>query len=146
MSRSYGSQLSAPPVGVGEHPGALLGFPRSGPGSLVALPRRVVALCVDWFIAMGIAALLVHGGAVATATLGVWFVVGLLTVAAFGFTPGQFFLGLRVIRADATCAVGFARAFVRQVLLVFVIPALFTDSDGRGMHDRATGTALVRSR
>lgn len=146
MSRSYGSQLSAAPVAVGEYHGALQSLPRSGVGSLVGLPRRVVALCVDWFVAMGIAALLVHGGAVATVTLAVWFVIGLATVAVFGFTPGQFFLGTRVVRVDAHCGVGFARALVRQVLLVFVIPGLFTDSDGRGMHDRATGTALVRMR
>jgi hypothetical protein len=52
---------------------------------------------------------------------------------------------MRVARVDADAPVGFVRALVRQVLLVFVVPALFADSDGRGMHDRATGTGLVRS-
>jgi uncharacterized RDD family membrane protein YckC len=79
-------------------------------------------------------------------TLGVWLVIGVGAVTLFGFTPGQFFLGLRVARIDGPVSVGFVRALVRSLLLMFVAPALFTDGDGRGMHDRATGTALVRSR
>ena len=46
------------------------------------------------------------------------------------------------IGPGAALPVGIVRALARQVLLVFVIPALITDLDGRGMHDRATGTAL----
>jgi hypothetical protein len=33
---------------------------------------------------------------------------------------------------------------VRTALLCLFFPALFSDSDGRGMHDRAAGTAIVR--
>ena len=47
---------------------------------------------------------------------------------------------------NTAAPVGFLRALARQVLLIFVVPALFADSDGRGMHDRATGTGLARSR
>ncbi|MBF6330253.1 RDD family protein [Nocardia transvalensis] len=152
MGRITGSWLSGPNAAdpgdpaPGEYPGELLGLPESGAGSLASMMRRIVALFVDWFIAMGIAALIVRGGSVNTVTLLVWFVIGIVTVTLFGFTPGQFFLRLRVIRIDAAVPVGFVRALARQVLLIFVVPALFTDSDGRGMHDRATGTALVRSR
>ena len=152
MARITGSWLSGPNAAdpnepsPGDYPGELLGLPQSGAGSLVSMMRRIVALFVDWFVAMGIAALIVRGGSVNTLTLLVWFVIGIVTVALFGFSPGQFFLRMRVIRVDAAAPVGFVRALVRQVLLIFVVPALFTDSDGRGMHDRATGTALVRSR
>ena len=31
-----------------------------------------------------------------------------------------------------------------QLLLAFVIPALFMDADGRGLHDRLSFTAVVR--
>ncbi|MFJ1461302.1 RDD family protein [Nocardia wallacei] len=152
MARITGSWLSGPNAadpdqpGTGEYPGELLGLPKSGAGSLVSLLRRIVALFVDWFIAMGIAAIIARGGSINTLTLLVWFVIGVVTVTLFGFTPGQYFLRLRVIRVDAEATVGVVRALARQVLLIFVVPALFTDSDGRGMHDRATGTALVRSR
>ena len=36
------------------------------------------------------------------------------------------------------------RALMRGVLLAFVIPALFMDGDGRGLHDKVTSTAVVR--
>jgi uncharacterized RDD family membrane protein YckC len=32
------------------------------------------------------------------------------------------------------------------VLLALLVPALIWDRDGRGMHDKAAGTALVRTR
>jgi hypothetical protein len=38
------------------------------------------------------------------------------------------------------------RALARQLLIVFLVPPLINDTDGRGLHDRATGTALVRTR
>ncbi|OOK67959.1 putative conserved membrane protein [Mycobacterium kansasii] len=36
------------------------------------------------------------------------------------------------------------RLVARGLLIALVIPPLFTDSDGRGLHDRLTGTAVVR--
>ncbi len=79
-------------------------------------------------------------------TLIIWFVVGVVTVALFSFTPGQFLAGLRSLASTRPVRVGFVRALARQMLIVFVVPATVTDVDGRGMHDRATGTALVRTR
>jgi hypothetical protein len=38
------------------------------------------------------------------------------------------------------------RAVVRTALLILLIPALLVDADGRGLHDRATQTAVVRDR
>ncbi|WP_433492114.1 RDD family protein [Nocardia grenadensis] len=150
MARITGSWLSGPPVAPGtgsdDFAGAGLGLPREGAGSLPGMFRRVVAMLVDWLIAVGISALIAQGMPASSVNLGLWFVIGVAAVTLFGFTPGQYFLRIRVARVDAEAPVGFLRALGRQVLLVFVIPALFTDADGRGMHDRATGTAVVRSR
>lgn len=151
MARITGSWLSGPSADSGEpatseFPGEHLGLPKTGAGSLAGMGRRIAALFVDWLIALGIAALIVRGGSASSLTLLIWFVIGVGAVTLFGFTPGQYFLRLRTIRIDAPAPVGFVRALARQVLLIFVVPALFTDADGRGMHDRATGTALVHSR
>ncbi|WP_281917017.1 RDD family protein [Nocardia sputorum] len=151
MARITGSWLSGPPADSGgpatsEFPGAQLGLPKTGGGSLAGMGRRIAALFVDWLIALGIAALITRSGSASSLTLLIWFVIGVGAVTLFGFTPGQYFLRLRTVRIDAPAPVGFVRALARQVLLLFVVPALFTDADGRGMHDRATGTALVRSR
>lgn len=129
--------------------GEFLGFPQEGPGSLVGSGRRIAALLVDWVMAVGVASLITgdfFDGMTSTVTLMVWFAVGVVTVALFNFTPGQFVLGLQVARIEGPIRVGFVRALGRQALLVFVIPATITDIDGRGMQDRATGTLLVKSR
>ena len=111
--------------------------------------RRFAALTVDWFIAYGLAALGVTFGIVTNATLstvvlGVWFVLGVLAVRLFGFTPGQYVLGLMVVPVDNRLHVGTGRAIARGLLIAVAIPALFTDADGRGMQDRLTATAVVR--
>ncbi|MGZ6778839.1 MAG: RDD family protein, partial [Mycobacterium sp.] len=74
----------------------------------------------------------------------IWFVLGAASVRLFGFTPGQYALGLIVIPVDNRQHVGLGRAVVRGLLIALVVPPLFTDSDLRGLHDRLTKTAVVR--
>jgi uncharacterized RDD family membrane protein YckC len=124
-------------------------LPESGSGSLGQLGRRLAALLVDWLLAYGLAALamslgLISPGLLSSAILLIWLVLGVLAVRLFGFTPGQFALGLAVASVDQRIHVGLGRAVVRGVLIAFVIPALFVDADGRGLQDRLTATAVVR--
>ena len=79
-----------------------------------------------------------------TAVLVIWLVLGVLSVRLFGFTPGQYALGLMVVPVDNRLHVGTGRAIVRGLLIALVIPPLFTDADGRGLQDRLTATAVVR--
>lgn len=127
-----------------------MGLPQQGVGALAGTGRRVLALVLDWTMATGVASLVLGGyttsGLISTIVLAVWFGVGLVSVSLFSFTPGQFIAGIQVARIDAPARVGFVRALVRQLILLFVVPAVVTDMDGRGMHDRATGTALLRTR
>jgi hypothetical protein len=149
------------PPGTGDaaqsqgYPGQPLGLPETGSGSLAGLGRRLVALLVDWFIAYGLARLTVtfglmtsrqflYGQAGAATVLATWLVLGVVAVRLFQFTPGQFALGLRVASVDRRQHVGVGRALARGVLIAFVLPALFVDTDGRGIQDRVTGTAVVR--
>ena len=130
------------------YPGEQLGLPQSGPGSLARMDRRLGALVVDWLIAYGLAGLGMSLGLVSmpflsTAVLGVWFTLGVISVRLFGFTPGQYLLGLRVASVDNRVYVGTGRAIGRGLLIALVIPALFTDADGRGFQDRLTATAVV---
>ena len=74
----------------------------------------------------------------------IWLILGVISVRLYGFTPGQLALGLRVASVDNRLHVGIGRALVRGVLVGLVVPALFTDSDGRGVQDRVTATAVVR--
>ncbi len=124
-------------------------MPERGPGSLARFGRRIAALIIDWLIAYGLAGLAMAFGWVSlamlsTAVLLVWFVLGVLSVRLFGFTPGQYALGLQVVPVDGRLHVGAGRAAVRGLLITLIIPALFTDSDLRGLQDLATKTAVVR--
>jgi hypothetical protein len=49
-----------------------------------------------------------------------------------------------VISVDDRRHVGLGRAVVRSLLIALVVPPLFADSDGRGLQDRFTATAVVR--
>ena len=156
MARAIGSWLSGPEPGSGspdqgpnDYPGQRLGLPKEGPRSLARMGRRIAALFVDWLIAYGLAALAMSFGLVAmaglsTAVLIVWFVLGAVSLRLFGFTPGQFALGLMVVPVDGRQHVGFGRALVRGVLIAVVIPPLITDADLRGLQDKVTNTAVVR--
>ena len=156
MAREIGSWLSGPSSdsgsqgeGPNEYPGQRLGLPPSGPRSLARIGRRFAALFVDWLIAYGLAALamsfgLVSMASLSTAVLVIWFALGAVSVRLFGFTPGQFALGLMVVPVDGRQHVGFGRAVVRGVLIAVVIPPLITDADLRGLQDKVTYTAVVR--
>ena len=129
------------------YPGEMLGLPENGPGSLARMGRRLAALLIDWLIGYGLAALALGFGvipvaALSTAVLVIWFLLGVVAVRLFGFTPGQLALGLGVIALDGRLGIG--RVAARGLLIGLVIPPLFTDADGRGLHDRVTGTAVVR--
>lgn len=131
------------------YPGEKLGLPESGPGSLAPMGRRLAALLIDWLISYGLAALAMAFGLfsermLATAVLVVWFALGVVAVRLFSFTPGQLALGLQVAAVDGRLPIGIGRLAVRGLLVGTVIPALFTDWDGRGIHDRLTGTAVGR--
>jgi uncharacterized RDD family membrane protein YckC len=126
--------------------GASLGLPADGPGSLAAFGTRVGAFCVD---ALGSA--LVAGLFTAPELPGNWALVAfaavtVVTLVAFGQTPGMRLLGLRLAHPRPGQRLAPWRAVVRTALLCLLVPALLVDSDGRGLHDRLTGTAVVRDK
>jgi uncharacterized RDD family membrane protein YckC len=125
--------------------GARLGLPAEGAGSVATLIRRAGAFAID---AVGSA--LVAGAFTAPAPPGNWsllvFVISyVFFTAAFGQTPGMRVLRLRVIRLDSGGALGIVAAVVRTGLLVLLVPALISDSDARGWHDKAAGAVVVNS-
>ncbi len=123
-------------------PGERLGLPAEGPGSVGRLGRRVIGLCVDWFIALGISwAVFRHGG---WNVYPIFAVLQILAIWALGGSIGHRVVGLR-LSALPGYRPAFWRPVVRSVLLAIVLPALVWDSDQRGFHDKVAGTVLVRS-
>ncbi|WP_307810746.1 RDD family protein [Tomitella cavernea] len=158
MRRMTGSWLSGPaaalPKGedgsVAKYRGERLGLPESGPRSVGGTGRKVTGLLIDWLLCYGVAMLLLAffplpGGPATTGAV-VWAVVSVVSVWLFAATPGQTAMGLGVARVDAEVPVGLPRAFFRVLLTFFILPPLVMDEDGRGLHDRATQTAVICAR
>jgi uncharacterized RDD family membrane protein YckC len=130
------------------YPGERMGLPEEGPGAVAGYGRRLVALIVDWLLAM-----LISGGLSAVfhwtpltrsfATLAVFGVLAWLLTATFGATLGKRLAGLRVTGLNGERRVGALWALERAVLLVLLIPAVLWDRDHRGLHDRAANTVVL---
>jgi hypothetical protein len=124
-----------------EYPGRRLGLPETGPRSIARPGRRIVAVCVDWALAVIISvAFFAYDPFATLAIFAVTQFVFLLTVAG---SVGHLTLGLRLVPV-AGGYLGAWRPLVRTLLLCVAIPAVIWDRDQRGMHDRLAGTVLVR--
>ena len=135
------TQLTAPPAASqAAYPGQRFGLPERGPGSVASMPRRVLALFIDWLLSMLIAYWLTHSQ---FWTIAVFAVEVYVLTATTGFTVGKRLVGIRTIRTNGGL-VGFRWALVRTAILLTVIPPLLTDRDLRGLHDRASDTIVVR--
>ncbi|GAB3081517.1 RDD family protein [Corynebacterium aquatimens] len=141
-----GEDLTAP----GRWPGENLGLPQSGPGAQASVMRRAAAVAIDWAMCWIVAAFIhmytTRFGDVATMTYLLWIVLGIISGWLFARTPGMAVLGMGVARLDdPTQHVGFPRAAIRTLLTAFIFPAVIVDADGRGLHDRATLTTVIRA-
>jgi len=136
-------------AGAAGYRGQRLGLPAAGRGSLAPLGRRLVALVVDWFASTAVVVLVWHGRLTygtptfSAAVLGVFGLEVLLLTWLAGASFGHRLLGLQVVALDRG-RVTLLRAAVRTVLLCLAVPPLVWDHDGRGLHDRAALTAVLR--
>ena len=159
MARWTGTWLSGlAAAGVDTRPaggwrGRRWGLPPEGPGAVATTGSRVAAFALDVLFSALIGGLVraVLDGRTAT-DLGladeVAFAVQVLLLTALtGQSLGKRVLGIRVVRlAEQDGAPGFLPAAIRTALVMLVLPAVFMDRDGRGLHDKAAGTLVVRTR
>ncbi len=137
--------------GPGQWRGQRFGLPEAGAGSVAGFGPRLGAVCVDLLVAGLIGALgnVVSGDPNPAIRQLTGIVALLLLYTALlptaGQTIGMRVARLRVIRLADGGPLGVGRAFVRGLLVVLTLPALFTDRDGRGLHDKAVGSAIVRT-
>lgn len=121
----------------------------------------MLALVVDWGLSLAISTAFFDGHPMATLAIFAASTAVLLTT--LGHTIGHRLLGLGVARladlrssaeggrtapgtpqAAIRRAPGLVPALLRTVLLCLVIPAAIWDGEGRGMHDVAAGTVILR--
>lgn len=153
--RTLGGWLEGPGAGgpdlePQDFRGQRLGLPPEGVGSIAGVGRRLLALTIDWFVALFIGRLIFNGTeypspASNVQNLAIFAVMTLLLVWSMGSTIGHRLMGLRVLRLRGDGQVPFVQALVRTVLLCLVIPPAIWDRDLRGLHDKAAATVVVKA-
>jgi uncharacterized RDD family membrane protein YckC len=144
--RDIASWLNGPGVASdtpSPYPGARLGLPESGSGSVARPGRRLLGIAIDWLSVWLIAATFLRSVGPSAGPLLVLLVEHTLLVGTAGFSLGHRLVGVRVARLDGGPA-GIGRAALRSVLLCLAVPPLIWDRDQRGLHDKAAGTVVVR--
>ncbi|WP_242454221.1 RDD family protein [Bailinhaonella thermotolerans] len=117
-------------------------MPETGPGSIARPARRLGALLVDWLACTAIAVGLFQSTSVLT--LGIFALENLVLLTTLGTTLGHRLFGLRVTGLGGGPVTPLA-ALIRTALLCLFIPAVVSDDDFRGLHDRLAGTVIVRA-
>lgn len=131
-----------------QYAGQRLGLPAAGPGSVTGWPRRILALFVDWFASLFVAALIVRSAGLGPGwstwlPLLVFWLESAVFLALAGGSFGQLAVRLHVRRLDGG-PITLPLALLRNLLICLVIPPVVYNRDNRGLHDLASGTIVVR--
>ncbi len=108
------------------------------------------ALALDWLACYAIVAALSGGinkmspnsslDVLALFFLEVW-----ILTALQGATLGHRLFGMKVVRFEDGGEISLPQALIRTVFLVLVVTAITFDQNGRGIHERLSGSVLTRS-
>jgi uncharacterized RDD family membrane protein YckC len=111
--------------------------------------RRMAALALDWLACYAIVAAL-SGGVNKMSpnsslyVLMIFFLEVWILTALQGGTLGHRLFGMRVVRFEDGGAISIRQALIRTMLLVLVVTAVTFDQNGRGIHERLSGSVLTR--
>jgi uncharacterized RDD family membrane protein YckC len=116
----------------------------------VSLGRRMSALMVDWLACYFIVAASAGGiGQMAPnrswTVLALFFAEIAILSALQGASLGHRIFGIKILRFSDGRAITPVQALIRSALLITVIFAITFDENGRGLHERFSGTVLTRS-
>ena len=117
----------------------------------VSLGRRLAALMVDWlacyFIVVATTGgLFVHSQGREFKIAALFFFEIAILSALQGASLGHKIFGIRIVRFVDGGVISPLQALIRSLLLVTVIFAITFDENGRGIHERLSGSVLTRSK
>ena len=118
------------------------------PMTRVSLGRRFVALVLDWLMSYAIVAALTGGigGTYSNrefSVLALFFAEVFILSALQGASAGHRIVGIRIVRFSDKGPITPKQALIRTVLLCLVVTAITYDENGRGIHERVSGTVLL---
>lgn len=112
--------------------------------------RRMAALALDWLACYAIVAAL-SGGVnkmnpnSSLYVLVIFFLEVWILITLQGATLGHRLFGMKVVRFEDGGAISLVQALIRTVFLVLVVTAVTFDQNGRGIHERLSGSVLTRN-
>jgi uncharacterized RDD family membrane protein YckC len=117
----------------------------------VTLGRRMAALMVDWLACYFIITAATGGIGQAAPNrslmvLALFFAQVTTLSALQGASLGHRIFGVKIIRFADGGVITPLQALIRSALLVTVVFAITYDENGRGLHERLSGTVLTRVR
>lgn len=133
------------------YPGASIGLPQAGRGSLASWRARIAALVLDWGASMVVAVFLFgtgvlrEGGWRAWMILAVFFVQSAVLSALTGGSFGQLIARVGIVRLDGQ-PLGWSRALARAALICLVLPTIVIGAERRALNDLLLGTVVVNRR
>lgn len=98
-----------------------------------------MGLTIDWLMCYVIALGLIGD---TTWTLPVFFLETFLLTALGGATAGHRLIRVKVVNFQTGVNPTVLQSFIRTVLLCLVVTAITYDENGRGIHERLSGTRL----
>jgi hypothetical protein len=105
----------------------------------ISLGRRLLGLTIDWLMCYVIALGLIGN---TSWTLAVFFLETFLLTALGGATAGHRAIRVKVVNFHSGANPTLRQSFIRTVLLCLVVTAITYDENGRGIHERFSGTKL----
>ena len=138
--------MTSTPAAGSDWPGRRLGLPASGPRSIGRIGRRLLAIVIDWGLALLISWIFFRqsgGGTDGFITLGIFAALQIVFLMLIGGTVGHLVCRMRLVPVTGG-RLAWWRPIPRTLLLCLVIPAVIWDRDQRGVHDRWSGTLLVQ--
>ncbi len=100
---------------------------------------------IDWLMSLAIASAFTprSSGWSQFAPLGIFFIEVWVLTSLQGASAGQRILRMKVVRFVDGGSVTPTQALIRTLLLCLVVTAVTFDEDGRGIHERVSGTVLT---
>jgi uncharacterized RDD family membrane protein YckC len=106
----------------------------------ISLGRRLLGLTIDWLMCYAIAIGFLGDG---SWTLVIFFAETFLLTTFGGATAGHRAIRVKVVNFQTGANPTVRQSFIRTVLLCLVVTAITYDENGRGLHERFSGTKLL---
>lgn len=108
--------------------------------------KRLIALFADWTLSFFVATFLAafNLGSVASLQYLVFFIEVVLFTTTVQASVGQKLMKLKIVSFPDGGYLPFPKVLLRTLLLVLVIPALFT-TEGRGFHDVLAKSSIINA-